>query len=522
VIGRYLLCDAIASGGAATVHIARLIGPEGFSRTVAIKRLHAQFARNPEFVSMFLDEARLASRIHHPNVVSPQDIVVLEDELLIVMEYVHGESLSRIVKALGEERMPVPVAVAIVSQVLLGLQAAHEAASPTGEPLELVHRDVSPQNVLLGEDGVARLVDFGIAKARNKIHHTDSGMVKGKPGYMAPEQVTAGELDRRTDVFAAGIVLWELLTGARLFRGETPNAAVQKILKQEIVPPSQLVVEIPPDLDHIVLTALARNPEERFQNARAMALALTTVVPPAGTLEVATWMSRICGAMLRQRADRLSELEAVPLEELTQGLPVRSRLAPLVASPPERSHRVGPFASVAEARATATPERAVLPLETPSRASRRRPRAVTMSAAAVLLGISALGTTFLARRGESSEPALQAVPIEATTSARSPETVVAAQSPVSVLAASPSAVEADAELDRGGAAAAPQRGVATAVLPRAAALPPVRRQAATPRARAAGSARTSAPSSADRSSRTCALPFFLDRRGTKRFNPECF
>jgi serine/threonine-protein kinase len=519
VIGRYVLCDAIASGGAATVHIARLIGPEGFSRTVAIKRLHAQFARNPEFVSMFLDEARLASRIHHPNVVSPQDIVVLEDELLIVMEYVHGESLSRIVKALGEERIPVPITVAIVSQVLLGLQAAHDAASETGEPLELVHRDVSPQNVLLGEDGVARLVDFGIAKARNKIHHTDGGMVKGKPGYMAPEQATARALDRRTDVFAAGIVLWELLTGARLFRSETPNAGVQKILNQEILPPSQLVAEICPDLDHVVLTALARDPEERFQNARAMALALTTVVPPAGTLEVASWMSRICGAVLRQRAHRLSALEAVPLEELTQGLPVRSRLAPAIASPPGHSGRAVSAASAAETGATATPERSVLPTETLSRASRRRRRAVTMSAAAALLALSALGTTFFARRGETSEPVLQAVPIEAAASARSPEMVVDARTGGGT---SPRAAEPDAAPDEGEVVAAPPRADAPAAPPAAAALPPARRQAVTPGARPAGSARTGTPPRSGKSSRACAIPFSFDRRGIKRFNPECF
>jgi hypothetical protein len=290
-------------------------------------------------------------------------------------------------------------------------------------------------------------------------------------------------------------------------------------LKQEILPPSQLVAEISPDLDHVVLTALARNPEERFQNARAMAFALTTVVPPAGPLEVATWMSRICGAMLRQRADRLSELEAVPIEELTQGLPVRSRLAPLMASSPERFGWVGgSAASVAEAGATAPPERAVLPAETLSRAPRRRRRAVTMSAAAAVLAISALGTTFFARRGESSEPTLQAVPIEATTSARSRETAVAVQGQVNVAAASPGAVGPE----KGDVAAAPHRADATAALPAAAALPPVRRQAATPSARPAGSARTGTPPRAKKSSRACAIPFSFDHRGIKRFNPECF
>src|SRR5262245_51026591 len=170
VIGRYALHGELASGGMATVHLGRLLGPVGFSRTVAIKRLHAQYAQDPEFVSMFLDEARLAARIRHPNVVPTLDVVATSGELFLVMEYVPGESLSRLARAARDrmERMPPRIVSAIMSGVLHGLHAAHEAKSERGEPLGIVHRDVSPQNVLVGTDGVARVLDFGVAKAAGR------------------------------------------------------------------------------------------------------------------------------------------------------------------------------------------------------------------------------------------------------------------------------------------------------------------------------------------------------------------
>src|SRR5215472_12533797 len=210
VIGRYALYDELAAGGMATVHFGRLLGHAGFSRTVAIKKLYPQYAKDPEFVSMFLDEARLAARVRHPNVVTTLDVVSTAGELLLVLEYVHGESLSRLLRATAEAGALVPwrIAAAIVSGVLHGLHAAHEAKSERGEPLDLVHRDVSPQNVTVGVDGVARVLDFGIAKAVGRLTHTRGGLVKGKYSYMAPEQVQ-GIVTRRSDVFSAAILLWE-------------------------------------------------------------------------------------------------------------------------------------------------------------------------------------------------------------------------------------------------------------------------------------------------------------------------
>src|SRR5580692_2033966 len=197
IVGRYAIYGELASGGMATVHLGRLLGPVGFSRTVAIKRLHEQFAKDPDFVSMFLDEARLCARIKHPNVVPTLDVIAGDRQLLLVMDYVQGESLSRLFRSAVArgERIPLKVTVAIVSGMLHGLHAAHEAKDERGEPLGIVHRDVSPQNVLVGIDGVARVLDFGVAKARGRLHTTQDGRVKGKLSYMAPEQLRSEAVD---------------------------------------------------------------------------------------------------------------------------------------------------------------------------------------------------------------------------------------------------------------------------------------------------------------------------------------
>jgi serine/threonine-protein kinase len=278
VVGRYALYGGIASGGMATVHLGRLLGPVGFSRTVAIKRLHAQYAQDPEFVSMFLDEARLAARIRHPNVVPTLDVVATKGELFLVMEYVPGESLSRLARAARDKKQRIPqrIVSSIMSGVLHGLHAAHEAKSERGEPLGIVHRDVSPQNVLVGTDGVARVLDFGVAKAAGRTQQTREGQIKGKLSYMAPEQLRGAAVSRQSDIYAAGVVLWELLTGERLFSADNEGALLAKVLEGRIVPPSRYVVTpssvtIGPDamrillgLDEVTLRALQSDPEKRY------------------------------------------------------------------------------------------------------------------------------------------------------------------------------------------------------------------------------------------------------------------
>jgi serine/threonine protein kinase len=310
-VGRYLLYGEIASGGMATVHFGRLQGAAGFSRSVAIKRLHPQYAKDPDFVGMFLDEARLAARIAHPNVVPTLDVVAQGDELLLVMEYVRGSALSRLLRTLTQknERMPPRIAAAIAAGVLRGLHAAHEAKSETGEPLEIVHRDVSPQNVLVGTDGIPRVLDFGVAKAAGRVQTTREGQLKGKLAYMAPEQITTGSVTRRTDVHAASVVLWEMLTGRRLFRAENEAKLLSLVLDSEVLLPSKLVEGLAEGFDRVVMRGLDRDPAKRYATAREMAIEVEAVVGIAPQTEVGEWVETVAADELRERANRIEEIE---------------------------------------------------------------------------------------------------------------------------------------------------------------------------------------------------------------------
>jgi eukaryotic-like serine/threonine-protein kinase len=314
VIGRYLLFDEIASGGMATVHYGRMTGQAGFARTVAIKRLHPQFAKAPEFVAMLIDEARLAARIRHPNVVSMLDVVTMEDETLLVMEYVQGLTVSHLVRQMGQARVPLEVAVAIMSGALDGLHAAHEACGEDGAPLGIVHRDVSPQNILVGSDGVPRVTDFGIAKAAGRLQTTRDGQIKGKTAYMAPEQIRAREVDRRTDVYAASVVLWELLTGQRLFNADSAAGIMNAILEKEVPPASAIRGEAPSSLDEVVSKGMSRDPAERFATAREMAVALERALRPASAREVGDWVAAAARSVLEKRARKVADMEAMSSE----------------------------------------------------------------------------------------------------------------------------------------------------------------------------------------------------------------
>jgi len=310
-VGRYALYGEIASGGMATVHYGRLLGPVGFSRTVAIKRLHAQYAKDPEFAAMFLDEARLAARIRHPNVVQTLDVVALDGELFLVMDYIQGESLGRLIRASSAKKQPLPLEIvsSIICGVLHGLHAAHEATNEHGEPLTIVHRDVSPQNVLVGADGVPRVLDFGVAKAAGRMQTTREGQLKGKIAYMSPEQLRAGTVDRRTDVYAAGVVLWETLVRKHLFSGDSEGAVVTKVLEHVVPAPSTLNPDVPSSIDAIVLRAIERDPEKRFATTRQMALALEAAIPIASPTRVTEWLEGLVGELLAERAKSVALVE---------------------------------------------------------------------------------------------------------------------------------------------------------------------------------------------------------------------
>jgi serine/threonine-protein kinase len=321
----------------ATVHYGRLVGPVGFSRTVAIKRMHAHYAKDPDFVAMFLDEARLAARIQHPNVVPTLDVVATDDDLFLVMEYVQGETLSRLVRAVREkgERIPPPVAASIVVQTLHGLHAAHEAKDERGHHLGIVHRDVSPQNVLVGVDGVARVLDFGVAKAAFRLQTTREGQLKGKLAYMAPEQI-GGHVDRLSDIYAAGVLLWESLTAQRLYEAANEGQLLQKILRGQPERPSMHVRDLPPELDDITLRALELEPAKRHQTAREMALALERGTAVAMASEVGDWVERTARERLSEHAERLAEIESSAHEKI----PGRDYVAARAQALEEPTHRM--------------------------------------------------------------------------------------------------------------------------------------------------------------------------------------
>ena len=333
-VGRYVLYGELAAGGMATVHFGRLSGPVGFSRTVAIKRLHPQFAKDPEFVTMFLDEARLCGRIRHPNVVPTLDVVATEGEIFIVMEYVAGEAFSKLMKTAWQRNIPIParVAATIMSSVLHGLHAAHQAKDEHGRELGIVHRDVSPQNILVGSDGTSRVLDFGVAKAAGRMQTTRDGQVKGKIAYMPPEQLSGGSISRQSDIYAASVVLWEALCGRRLFDGETEAIVLVRAIEGKIEAPSTTNPELSSAIDGVVMRGLAREPSSRFATAREMALAIEQIIGLASPYEVGEWVEQVASSELARRAQSIADIESASLIA-PQSAP-RIGLAPAPAEPP--------------------------------------------------------------------------------------------------------------------------------------------------------------------------------------------
>ncbi len=432
-LGRYVLHAELAAGGMAVVYLARQSGAVGFGKTVAIKRLHPHLARDPYFVTMFLDEARLAARVQHPNVVPILDVVSTDGELFLVLEYIRGETLSGLLRAArrAQTKMPVAIAAAIATNLLAGLHAAHEAKDEVGAPLNIVHRDVSPQNLIVGADGVARVLDFGVAKAATRLQTTREGQLKGKIPYMAPEQL-AGEVTAKSDVYSASLVIWEMLTGQRTFRGETEAHLLHTVMTAEVAAPSTLNADVPPALDAIVLKGVARDAAARWTSAREMAVAIEAAVPIASSMKVAEWVDSMIGKTLAARDAMRAEIESGTGSVRDLTTPMSTPSLPAFPQIGESSASLPRLAAAGVAESTAS---LVVGAQKPSAARSRIPYVIAGLAIASVAG-GAIGIAFT--RSTSVEPHVAASsppPISAPASAL----VVAPSAPIATSVATASA-----------------------------------------------------------------------------------
>ncbi len=320
--GKYYLLERINVGGMAEVFKAKTYGVEGFERLLAVKRILPNIAEDEEFINMFIDEAKIAVELNHGNIAQIFDLGKVDGSFFIALEYISGRDLRAIFdrcKALGEA-MPVPQACFMIMKVCEGLDYAHNKRDKSGMQMSLVHRDVSPQNVLISYEGEVKLVDFGIAKAAGKASKTQAGILKGKFGYMSPEQVRGLPLDRRSDIFSLGIVLYELLTGERLFTGESDFSTLEKVRNVEILPPSAYNRKIAEELEQIALKALSKDVEERYQNAIDLHDDLQAYMYSSGDFysrkDLAGWMKQTFAREIEEESKKLEAYNQLPVPEL--------------------------------------------------------------------------------------------------------------------------------------------------------------------------------------------------------------
>ena len=317
--GRYELLELIATGGMAHIFRARLTSAPGMTKELVIKRVLPHLVQNREFIDMFMDEARIAMPLTHGNVVQVFEFGQEGEETFLAMEYVRGRNLETVLRRVADAGtpMPLPLVLFIGAEVAKGLDYAHRFRDPHNRPSGIIHRDVSPQNVLVGFQGEVKLTDFGIAKARSKIHQTSQGIIRGKAAYLSPEQAECRDIDARSDQFSLGTVLYEMLCGLRPFEGDTEVATLQKVRQAAVEPPSQHRPEVPQAVDAAILRALARRPEQRFETCGALQVALSRalqqVAPEFTSAELADWMAaRFAGEITheieaRAARDRLLE-----------------------------------------------------------------------------------------------------------------------------------------------------------------------------------------------------------------------
>jgi serine/threonine-protein kinase len=440
-LGRYALRYRIADGGMASVYLAQLTTTEGFRKWVAVKTVHPDIAQSPRFVQMFLDEARLAARLDHPNVCSVFDFGESDGTWFLAMEYLHGESLASLHRrALKADGLPLEIAVRIIADAARGLHAAHELRTDDGRHAGVVHRDVSPQNVFVLYTGVAKVVDFGIARSEERTGElTRTGELKGKVAFMSPEQIDQAVVDRRTDVWALGVVLWECTVGRRLFKRESEARTMAAVLQDRVPRPSELCPDYPRELEDIVMRALDRRLDQRtptaLQLARSLEAFLAKSATQTGGDEVGEFVRRLFADKVEMREDLLKR-------------DVAEHVIDVVVEEPSDSASLAPFELVR--RRALPPAPAVLrsPRVLPvtgrltAWARSKRPREpLSVALGLVLLVVGAVPGAYLATRStngvvhaRSTPPAAERAPVVAR-----PVTLVVAPRvvPIAALAAAP-------------------------------------------------------------------------------------
>jgi serine/threonine protein kinase len=444
-LGRFQIIGRLATGGMAEVYLALSGELPGYRTLLVVKRILPHLASNRQFIGMFLDEARLAALLDHPNVVRIIEVGHDGEEYFLAMELVQGKPLSAVLrKAAREKRPPSPALSAyIIAQAASGLGYAHALTDGEGRPLGVVHRDVSPQNVLLSFEGAVKLIDFGVARAFGRVAHTSPGGLKGKIEYMSPEQASAEEVDHRADVFALGVVLWEVLTGRRLFRRETELATMRAILDDPIPRPSE-IADVPAELDAVVMRALRKRRDARFASAHEMAQALERFAfsnEGFSPLQVASYMKGLFAAEFLQwrktataaldmevdRGDRHPRVDAPGAEPPTQGPTMALRPGTFTAS----GVRGGSEArSGARSRPRTPPPHTPVPQTLPSSPSTaeppsRRDRAWVYGGLTILAAITAYGTWMLARPQIGGATHERPPPLAAPATSSTPATPVA-------------------------------------------------------------------------------------------------
>jgi TonB family protein len=418
--GQYVLLDKIATGGMAEVWKARKRGEEGFQKIVAIKKILPHLSDNQEFIEMFIDEAKLAAQLNHNNIIHIYDLGKIGSSYYIAMELVDGFDLKTILKWAADRDQPLVVELAlfITSKVAAALDYAHRKRDFDDKEMGLVHRDVSPQNVLISQEGDIKLCDFGIAKAASKASHTHAGALKGKLQYMSPEQAWGRNIDRRSDIFALAAVLFELLTARKLFTGDNEMSILEQVREARITPPSTFNEEVTPEIDAVVLKALAKEPADRYQTAAEMARELDSILynfkPTPTSADLAIYMHRLSTSLPVPAPMAEPEPEPEPVVEA----PAPQFAAP--APPPPAAFPVAAVAATAAAAAAAVPMPAwdapAAPIDAPRKRSAAAPIAV------VLLLVAAVGGAFfyLRTRETSAAPPTSAVQTASTAPVAAP------------------------------------------------------------------------------------------------------